>query len=127
VQLIDDVELLDRFGELGIFEALSRGDAHMYPEVTCPDPKSNWSVRGGWSKSGLQVWRSQEGDAFDRFVIDAKTVCPTAHTHSHARTRTLHPQTHPQTHPSTPHSNTHARSIAHTTLASAAATRMGTR
>ena len=44
VQLIDDVELLARFGELGIFEALSRGDAHIYPEVTCPGPKVQTGV-----------------------------------------------------------------------------------
>jgi hypothetical protein len=53
VQLIDDVDLLARFGEFGIFEALSRGDAHIYPEAICPTPLSpnrgvSSSIRAGW-------------------------------------------------------------------------------
>jgi hypothetical protein len=86
VQLIDDVELLDRFGELGIFEALSRGDAHMYPEVTCPDPKSKlecaWRMVEKWA-SGVAVSRRRRVRPFRNRCKDSLPHCPHTFTRTH--------------------------------------------
>ena len=60
-------------GPTSVYEALASGAVHMYPEVA-RRVSSRQASCASRLPSLMQVWRSEEAELYDAYVLDAKSV-----------------------------------------------------
>ncbi len=61
-------------GPASVYEALAGGAVHMYPEVARSTVSSRQLCRVFRLRGLMQVWRSEEAELYDAYVLDAKSV-----------------------------------------------------